>query len=625
MPAFLTFFSKRDSQKGLRKSQSSPQQSIPSTPTSIPPSSTKSGVPSPSIADASEQLEGSELSLETEYILADAELSPVNSHNHSVYPLSSNVASTSTTKLKMPFRRRQPALAPTNLTSSTPVPPMVPPKEPHKYSVDSSVSVSTSLLPPPSRSAIFGSYADPHNALSTRSLPQRVPAIHPPRRSHDVPQDYETMSNPDSHTTIQTKQTNKGGLFSWARARGRTKSKAPLPDPDLHSPPVLSFPPTDSFNLKAFRHVTSPSPGTPPSGSSSDRDPLPRPRQRGDSFTSEASQRISVAAFREAQARRSTANSPVPSLPADRESFPSTQVGNHRRSAFVTPPPVLKAGSQARPTLLNRPPTRSPPARSSTAPLSFAISMTTSSEEEEEEEESESEEEATLRPTRKRTITSRSAQSEVGFRSSPALAYTRARSDTGHGHSSGGSARPSPSPRNKANNAPTPGGSGIASRSSSVYSRKRASLSTPALLPDAAMKRGAAVPRYAAAGSPSCFSRFTRINFHFQSQNQRMFFHVRSREPRHLLNRLQSRVHQKMRRWRPLYSLRVREVRRHVVPDLVTQQSHLSISKSWWARIRPFLRALQGHRNHPFLLPSPIALQLDIARHRSDSESDCRR
>ena len=410
----------------------------------------------------------------------------------------------------MPFRRKPSALTYNNLSSTTPqisVPPTVPPKEPNKSSVDSSVSVSPSLLPPPSRSAIFGSYADPHSALSTRSLPQGVPAFHSRQSSHDVPQNYETMSNPDSHTTLQTKQTSKGGLFSWARPRGRTKSKAPLPDPSLSSAPVLTLPPDDSFNIRAFRHVTSPSPGTPPSGSSSDRDPLPRPRPRGDS---DESQRISVAAFREA--RRSTANaSPVTSLPGDRESFPSSQVGNHRRSIFATPPSALKRGSQARSLLPSRPPTRSPPARTSTAPLSFATSMTTSSDYSEEGE-SESEEEATLRPSRKRTITSRSAQSEAGFRSSPVLAFGVTRSDIGHGSSSAVSTRPSPSPRNKANNAPKPEGSGVASRSSSVYSHKRASLSTPTFRPDTAMKRGAAAPRYSVTGPFSFVSRYTRIN-----------------------------------------------------------------------------------------------------------------
>ena len=211
MPAFLSFFSKRDSPAVLRKSTRSSSQTSPSTPTSPPPASSTKSFPSPSIADTSEQLESSELSLEAEYVLADAELSPVNSNV--VYPLASNGASTSTTKLKMPFRRRQQSTS-NKLTTIPSRPPAVPPKEPHKYSAESSVSDSPSLLPPPSRSAIFGSYADPHNALSTRSLPQGVPAIHPHRSSRDVPQFYETMSNPDSHiASFTASQSSKGRFF----------------------------------------------------------------------------------------------------------------------------------------------------------------------------------------------------------------------------------------------------------------------------------------------------------------------------------------------------------------------------------------------------------------------------
>jgi hypothetical protein len=92
-------------------------------------------------------------------------------------------------------------------------------------------------------------------------------------------------------------------------------------------------------------------------------------------------------------------------------------------------------------------------------------------------------------PVEKRTITSRSVQSEAGFRSSPVLAYGALRSDIGHRSSSGVSIRPSPSPRNKVNNAPNPEGYGIASRSSSIYSHKRASLSTPTLRPDTVVMR----------------------------------------------------------------------------------------------------------------------------------------
>ena len=501
MPAFLSFFSKRDSSAVLRKSPRSSSQPSPSTPTSPPPASSTKSIPSPSIADASEQLESSELSLEAEYVLADAELSPVNS-NVIYYPLASNSASTSATKLKMPFRRRQQS-ASNKLTTIPSHPPAVPPKDPYKHSVESSVSDPPSLLPPPSRSAIFGSYADPHNALSTRSLPQGVPAIHPPRSSRDVPQYFETMSNPDSHTSFpapQSKQPSKGGLFSWARPRARTKSKPSLPESSLSSAPVLTLPTPDSFNLKAFRHVTSPASESPPPGSPSENDPLPRPRPRGGSHASDSSQRISVAAFREAQAaRRSATNSPVPSVSGDRDNSTPGQVRNRRRSALATPPTITKVDPQPRSPLPSSPPMRSPPSRSSTAPLSFAsLSMTSS--ESSEEEESESEAEATLRPRRRRTITSRSAQSEAGFRSSPILSYGAARSDNGHGLSSGLPTRPSPSPRNNVNYSPNPEASGSRSRSSSVYSRARGSLSTPALVPEVATKRAPAVPRYPAAG-----------------------------------------------------------------------------------------------------------------------------
>jgi hypothetical protein len=91
----------------------------------------------------------------------------------------------------------------------------------------------------------------PHGALSTRSLPQGVPTIYSRRTSYDVPQIYETMSNPDSHTTQQTKQSNKGGLFSWARPHGRTKSKAPLPDPSPLHQYSLSLRPTRSTSKRS--------------------------------------------------------------------------------------------------------------------------------------------------------------------------------------------------------------------------------------------------------------------------------------------------------------------------------------------------------------------------------------
>jgi hypothetical protein len=434
------------------------------------------------------------LSLETEYVLADADSPTLNSSG--VYPqaTSSNAASASATRLKMPFRRKQSASSKlTTVASQSPASPILVAKDRHKLSGESTVSESPSLLPPPSRSAIFGSYADPHNALSTRSLPQDAPPITFRRSLGDVLQNYETMSNPDipaSTAPPSKQQPSKGGLFSWARPRGRTKSKPSPPNPSLNSPPVLTLPPSDSFNLRGFRHVTSPAPEIPPSTSPSGKVPLPRPRPRGreNSAASDSSQRISVAAFREAQARRSTADSPVPSLPGDRDSFASGQVRNRRRSsALGAPPSVPTPESHPRPSA-----PRNRPTRSSTAPLSFSASMTSS--ESSEEEQSESEEEATLRPHRKRTITGRSAQSELGHRSSPASSFNAPRSDIGHGLPSDLHSRLSPSPRST-HYSPNLEASGRGGRTSGAYSRKRASLSTSALVPDAAAKRASIISK----------------------------------------------------------------------------------------------------------------------------------
>lgn len=575
-PNFLGFFQRRDNPKALRKSSEPSLHSRPKSPAGLPhASSNKSSLPSPSIADTSDQLEGSELSLEAEYVLADAD-SPTLTTGY-VYPPASSSSNASnaanaTTKLKMPFRRKQstPDKLTTTVTPQNLVSPILPPKEPHKFSMESSVS---SLLPPPSRSAIFGSYADPHNALSTRSLPQDVPLIHS-RMSFNASQDYDTMSNPDSHTTSLpaplSKQPSKGGLFSWARPRGRTKSKPALPDPSLHSPPVLTLPPTDlSFDLKSFRHVSSPETTPPSSNTPLNTSPQPRPPRpphpRGDSCASDPSQRISVAAFREAQARRSTADSPVPSSSGDRDSFASSQVRIRQPSSLLaTPPSGPTAGPQAR-----FPSSRSPPSRSSTAPLSFSTSVTSS--ESSEEEESESEEEATLRPTRKRTITSRSVHSEFGHRSSPISKFSATRSDIGHGVSSGLTSRPSPTPRN-ARNSPGLEASGSGSGSSSVYSNARGSVSTSALVP---ANRVAGILKHP-TGPFFVVSLLLVYERRYQPQNQCNPHNVRAREPPHLLNHRPSPPILMTRPYRRLSPLSVQAVRCRALPGhlLVAQQSH---------------------------------------------------
>ncbi len=506
-PGFFGLFSRRDSSKSLRKaSASGSPRPRPKSPAGIRPTSTAKDHTSPSIADNSETLEGSQLSLETDYVLADADSPPLPLT--ATYPLASsssaNGPSSSTTKLKMPFRRKQSTSSKLSTTTTqSSVPPVPPIKEHHKFSIESSLSNSPSLRPPPSRSVIFGSYADPHNALSTRSLPQDSPFAHERQDSADTARDYETMSNPDSHMPSYSplhppKPSSKGGLFAWARPRGRTKSKPTAPTPTSHQPQsssILAPPAPDSFSLKSFRHITSslstspnPNPDSPPLDS---LDPPVRPRPRGDSFASDSSQRISVAAFREVQARRSATNSPVPSLPGDRDSgVASGQVRSRKRSSTLgTPPPLPNTGSQPR-----LPVARSPPTRSSTAPLFLSASMSSSESSEEDESDSD-EEEATLRPSRKRTVTSRSAggtQSELGHRTSPVAAFSSARSDLGHGVHSGSPSRPAPPPQGSPNlEAP-----GRTSRASSVYSRTRASVSASALLPDAAAKRASMISKH---------------------------------------------------------------------------------------------------------------------------------
>ena len=508
-PGFFGLFSRRDSSKSLRNAGASGSpRPRPKSPAGIPTTSTANT--SPSIADKSEKLEGSQLSLETDYVLADIDSPPIPSTTGYPYPLalssSTSGASSSSTKIKMPFRRKQSTSSKLSTTTTqSPLPPVPPSKEHYKVSTESSLSDSPSLRPPPSRSAIFGSYADPHNALSTRSLPQDSPFPHFRRDSVDTTQNYETMSNPDchmpSHSPLQLpKPSSKGGLFSWARPRGRTKSKptAPAPTPPtFHSRSSSALPSSaaDSFNLKSFRHVTSPlstspNPDSPPLDS---LDPPARPRPRGDSVASDSSQRISVAAFREVQARRSAANSPVPSLPGDRDScLASGQVRSRKRlSTLGTPPPLPNTGSEPRLSA-----SRSPPTRSSTAPLFLSASATSSDSSEEGESDSD-EEEATLRPNRKRTVTSRSAgctQSELGHRTSPVAAGSSARSDVGHGIHSGSPNRPALSPQPSKNiEAP-----GRTSRISSVYSHSRASVSASALVPDTAAKRASMISKHSA-------------------------------------------------------------------------------------------------------------------------------
>ncbi|KAI0045679.1 hypothetical protein FA95DRAFT_1607529 [Auriscalpium vulgare] len=505
-PGLLGFFGKRDKSNTPRKNAAevTPGRQRPTA----SPASAK-GSTSPSV----DTYGGSQLSIETEYVLADAE-SPALPN--SIYHLGSPSGSASSTKLKMPFRRRKQSLfsasaSKVDLNDST-LPPLPPAKPAFLSSSSRNSSDSNSLHPPPSRSAIFAAYADSHSASSTRSLPQEQSSPLVPSRT------FETMSIPDPHRMRSPTPPSpppkpskpSGGMFSWARSRDRTKSK-PTPPPAKFA--VQTPPPVDasSFNLKSFRHVTSPSPSPSPIP---DRSPSPlpsyvvppaRPRPRGESAASDSSQRISVAAFREAQARRSTANSPVPSALGDGLKAESPYLGARRspsgqppergrqRSSTVGSPNVLDYNPMSR-----LPVPRVPPTRSSTAPLFSSAPLTSS--DESEEDESESEEDSTLRPSRKRTITraTNRAQSELGHRSQPSSSpftspspssspQTRAPASAS-GHTTFLEARPRPQ-------------AGLVKddRTPSVYSRTRASVSTSALVPDAAAKRASLIAQQSAS------------------------------------------------------------------------------------------------------------------------------
>jgi hypothetical protein len=333
------------------------------------------------------------------------------------------------TRMKMPFQRRKASVS--AVTSLPQTSPSRPQRVPNPYMSSSSADV-TAQLRPPIKSAIFSSYGETSGS-STRSLPTTT------RTAPDT-FSYQDMVDDTSGKTSQPKKKS-GGLLTWARER--TKSKP-------SSPPVI---PAEAFNLRTFRHVR---PGSPPLQSerpSTDlslEPPPARPRPRGDSAMSDSSQRISVAAFREAQARRSTANSPVPSFrPPSSTDTLTTRALTPTRSA----PQIDKIRTQAA-------------ARRSIVPDSSSSS--TSSEEEE------SDDDAPPNShlgRRKRTITKRP--------------YARAQSDIGHGQQHSESQNePARRPMVAIQPSPTTrvvGGGSRAPSSMGAYGKSQGSVSTSAL------------------------------------------------------------------------------------------------------------------------------------------------
>lgn len=336
----------------------------------------------------------------------------------------SGPAGASSSKLMLGLRkRRSPQQSPTP-----------PPSDTNKYLQPPAAGYFSSarsepghdvIEPPPRKSSLFSSYADPIGSRSTGSLPNETIGIIPASRS---PSRLDT-TNLDPDTPPSDKKPK--GLFSWAQ-RERKKSKVePSPSPVENS--------ADSFNLRSFRHIKAESPIVDPSLSPLSTSPsglIPPaiPRVRENSVNSEAS-RISVAAFREMAAKRSAANSPVPSL---------------------RPPSVLAAS------------TNPPVVRRSAAMTSSDTSESESEDEDEEDEEDDSAGSSTLRPKRQNTIKQHA----------PGRGKGKATSELGH----------------RAHTTPTPArlplsASAEPARGESLYARPRASASTSALQPNAAAKR----------------------------------------------------------------------------------------------------------------------------------------
>lgn len=393
-----------------------------------------------------------------------------------VYPsIANGNASASSSKLRLPFSRKKskvPVPDPTQSLASSPSTNFMAPPRPSytqrlstSAASDSDSSDVRRLRPPPSKSAIFAAYADPNSALSTRSLPSETnpswPSIH-------------TSSGPP----VPAKE-KRPSLFSW------TKSTKPLPD--SKSSTYLNPPPQSesdsSFNLKSFRHVRPPSPNA-----SSSSLVVPPARPRGASVNSDSSQRISVAAFREAQARRSTAGSPVPSFRSPSPSLPPPAFpqDGQRGRASPRPSPQMANNHQRR---------RS--ANIAVGYTSESDESTTSSDEDSDDEVDHGRgvhRDGTITPRTRPLIGKRQAKSEIGHGSSYESSTKRqppgfltTRSQNGHGQPDH-DVRQSSYVGNTQNSPVEP--PPRSQSSLGIYgSRQRASNSTSALSPSGAAKR----------------------------------------------------------------------------------------------------------------------------------------
>ena len=293
----------------------------------------------------------------------------------------------------------------------------------------SSQQFDVGLQPPPSRAAVFGGFAYPgseaeHDLPRVRSSQSLPDAAAPHLNRSPTPQTSQMHQRTRSSTVGQeieaspkSVHNNKTKIFGWFkssksaapssssqqtrsnRSRGSQSDSSQVSSPrTVHQSSPRKEDDLDSFKVKGFRQVRPASPPTLPYPSnlgsttnhsqsvtsspyhvsspnvSSSRTSLdtPRPlgRPRGGSASSDSSQKVTVAAFRQAQARRSSShlsNSPIlgPSelpvlsrtsltldldLPLSRSTTPSRLGLNAETSSLVSSPRLSTI------TLFDKPP-----------------------------------------------------------------------------------------------------------------------------------------------------------------------------------------------------------------------------------------------------------------------------
>jgi len=396
-------------------------------------------------------------SIETDYVLPDRSLPrPVT--------LYSGPPGSSSSKIKLPFRRNRHAHPPdTSNTSQAAAVSLNDVPLPSSVVSDS----GHGLPPPPSKSSIFGVYHNDRNSNSNSTPSFSNEHSHSHFHTDTPSSSSLTDARSEAHSSPCTSPSKyppkKSSLFSWARPRKSKTSESPS---TLSSPQsIRSGSDHSSFNLQAFRHLSPGNPSTESKEHSTAADyslPPPRPRPRGDSVTSDSSQRISVAAFREAQARKSRANSPVPSFrPPSAADTLRLDVNNRQRASTVS---VVSGMGNPRSI-------RNSTAQSSTRPNSSALqSSSDSSDSSEDDEDVDSDSEPTQKLNRERTVTHRG----------PAV---RTQSEIGHG-----SWREDP-PNSVFARQPRADPLKASQPNAPYIPRTRASASTSALTPDAAARR----------------------------------------------------------------------------------------------------------------------------------------